>query len=85
MGQQINIESDRAYAAATQLSALTGESLTTAVTLALEERLERERRARDKEGKLARLRELADAVAARMEPGTTSDHSWLYDEDGLPK
>ena len=39
----------------------------------------------DKSARLARLRELADPIAAHMEPGTTSDHSWLYNEIGLPK
>ncbi len=85
MGQQLNIKSDHAYAVANKLSELTGQSLTTVVTLALDQLLERESQSRDKAARLARLRELADQIAARMEPGMTSDHSWLYDENGLPK
>ena len=46
MGSQLNIKSDDAYALASRLSELTGESLTTAVTTALRERLEREERLR---------------------------------------
>lgn len=38
----------------------------------------------DKAARLARLRELAGQITPHMEPGTTSDHSWLYDENGLP-
>ena len=85
MGQQLNIKSDHAYAVASKLSEMTGESLTTVVSVALDERLERESLSRDKAARLARLRELADQIAAHMEPGTTSDHSWLYDENGLPR
>jgi len=86
MGPQLNIKSDHAYAVANKLSAMTGQSLTTVVTMALDQFLERETQSRDKAAaRLARLRELADQIAAHMEPGTTSDHSWLYDENGLPK
>jgi len=85
VGQQLRIDSDRAYEAAIRLSELTGESVADAVTVALEQRLERERKARERETRIAKVRELAREVHAAMEPGTTSDHSWLYDENGLPK
>ncbi len=85
MGRQLRIDSDRAYEAATALSELTGESLAAAVTVALEERLQRERKARDREERIRHVRELAREIHAAMEPGVTSDHSWLYDENGLPK
>ncbi len=85
MGQQLNIKSDDAYALASELSELTGESLTAAVTVALKERLERERRARDKEAKIQRIMAFAKEIKAHVDPSLTSDHAWLYDEDGFPK
>jgi antitoxin VapB len=45
----LNIEDDEAHGLATELAQLTGERLNTAVTLALRERLIRERRRRNKE------------------------------------
>ena len=45
MGSQLNIKSDDAYRLASELAALTGESLTAAVTAALQERLDRKRQA----------------------------------------
>lgn len=85
MGAQLNIKSDDAYRLASELAGLTGESLTAAVTAALRERLERERRERDIETRLARLREITADIRRHMEPGASSDHSWLYDENGLPR
>jgi antitoxin VapB len=87
MGAQLNIKSDDAYRLASQLSALTGESLTAAVTTALQERLERVRKAEDIETRLARIREITADMRARMDkPLPTSNHDWLYDDEtGLPK
>ena len=86
MGTQLNIKSDDAYRLASELASLTGESLTAAVTAALRERLEREQRARDLETRLAKLREItADIRRYLDQPGASSDHSWLYDENGLPR
>ena len=47
---QLNIKNDEAHKLATELAGLTGESLTAAVTLALRERLARERRRRRRVG-----------------------------------
>jgi antitoxin VapB len=82
---QLNIKSDDAYALATELAALTGESLTAAVTEALRERLERERRVREKAEKVERIMALAREIRAHMtEPVSSSDTDALYDEDGFP-
>lgn len=35
--------------------------------------------------KRAAIMEIADRASKRLSPGLTSDHSWLYDENGLPK
>jgi len=86
MGHQLNIKSEDAYRLASELAQLTGESLTAAVTTALRERLEREQAARDRDGRMARVRAItADIRRNLRHPLPTSDHSWLYDEDGLPR
>ena len=85
MGPQLNIKSDDAYRLASELSELTGESLTAAVTAALRERLERERAVRDREMRLETIRRIAADIRSHMkEPLPSSDHSWMYDDDGLP-
>jgi antitoxin VapB len=86
MGTQLNIKSDDAYVLASRLAELTGESLTTAVTTALRERLEREERLRARAARSARLLAIAADIRSHMEgPLPPSDHRWLYDENGLPK
>ncbi len=86
MGTQLNIKSEDAYRLASELSELTGESLTAAVTEAVRERLARERATRGREARLARIRAIAAEIRAGMgTPLPTSDHGWMYDEDGLPK
>jgi antitoxin VapB len=86
MGTQLNIKSDDAYALASRLAELTGESLTTAVTTALRERLEREERLRARAARSARLLAIAADIRSHMaQPLPPSDHRWLYDENGLPK
>jgi antitoxin VapB len=83
MGTQLNIKSDDAYRLASELAELTGENLTAAVTAALRERLERERKARDIDAKVDRMMARAREIRAHMQEPVSSDHSWLYDDDGL--
>ena len=87
MAPQLNIKSEDAYRLASHLSELTGESLTTVVTEALRERLDRQLQARSREQRLQRLRAItADIRAAMGEDLPSSDHGWLYDEQaGLPR
>lgn len=59
---QLNIKSDRADRLVSRLVALTGESKTEAVITALEERLARLERERDRERRIARILDLADRV-----------------------
>lgn len=68
MASQLNIKSEDGYRLATELSALTGESLTLAVTEALRERLEREHRTRDRAAKRARLAALAAEIRGSLRP-----------------
>ena len=71
---------------ASQLAELTGESLTAAVTEAVRERLERQTRARNRDERLNRVREIAADIRKQLrQPLPSSDHSWLYDENGLPR
>ena len=85
MANQLNIKSEDGYRLATALSALTGESLTGAVTEALRERLEREQRVRDRALRLARLQALAAEMRASLRVPEGAVHGWLYDEAGRPK
>lgn len=86
MGAQLNIKSDDAYRLASELAELTGESLTTAVTEALRERLERKRHMTDREERLRKLREITADIRRQLgEPLPGSDHNWLFDDDGLPR
>lgn len=81
LGRQLNIKSEDGYRLATELAALTGESLTLAVTAALRERLEREQHLRDRAQKRARLLALAGEIRANLRPTTAPP---LYDDTGLP-
>jgi antitoxin VapB len=86
MGAQLNIKSEDAYRLASRLSELTGESLTTVVTKALRAELDREERARDRQERLRRLREIAAEIRRHLRhPLPSSNHEWLYDENGLPR
>jgi antitoxin VapB len=82
----MNIKNEEAYRLARQLSKLTGESLTTAVTEAVRERLDRLRRERGVD-RAERLLLIGRDCATRLkEPFRTIDHKdMLYDDRGLPK
>lgn len=82
----LNIKNEEAHQLAQELAALTGESMTTAVTEALRERLERVR-SKGRKGMAARLLAISKDAAPRFkEPWRSIDHGeWLYDERGLPK
>ena len=80
----MNIKNPTVERLAKELAAETGETMTSAIQTALEERLQRLRRERDVAEKKRRVRELLDSLPPPP-PGVTSDHSELYDEYGLPK
>lgn len=83
----LNIKNPEAHELATQLSRITGESLTTTVVKALRERLERERQASSAEPKAERMLAFARRFSAGMKPGChSSGHdAMVYSEDGLPR
>jgi antitoxin VapB len=78
----LNIKSGEAHKLATELAGLTGESLTSAVTLALRERLARERRRADLIA--ARLLKIGSQYAALADTGRSPGQILGYDEHGLP-
>jgi antitoxin VapB len=82
----LNIKNREAHLIAEELSKLTGESMTTEVTVALRERLDRVRQKQGL-GLADRLLAIGRDCAARLkEPFRSADHGdILYDEGGLPR
>ena len=82
----LNIKNDETCRLASDLARLTGETMTGAVTVALRERLEREKRARGAERKLRKMRAIAERCARLLGPGPSAIQHGdvLYDERGLP-
>jgi antitoxin VapB len=81
----LNIKNGETHELVRELAALTGETQTMAVTIAVRERLERVRRL--SEASLAdRLLAVGGDTARRLrEPYRSADHAdLLYDEHGLP-
>ena len=84
----LNIKNEDAHRLAQKLSRLTGETMTTAVTIAIQERLERVQVHAGKRGNLSkRLLTIGRDCARHLTgPVLTEDHGeLLYDEKGLPK
>lgn len=82
----INIKNEATHRLAKKLAALTGESMTAAVTAAIRERLEHVQRAKS-ESRADRLLAIGKRTAAHLrEPFRSADHAeLLYDERGLPR
>lgn len=87
----LNIKSDEAYRLARELSERTGESMTKAVVVALQERLDRvkvDRVKKETEAEfVARIMALTKGCRDEWrEPFLSTDHGdLLYDERGLPR
>ena len=98
MGATLKIDSEEAVRLATELAGLHGESLEAAVMRSLHGALEREGR-RPAEARAAdssesdwaereyqALRAIADDIHRHLDYALpVSDHSWLYDDVGLPR
>jgi antitoxin VapB len=80
----LNIKNGEARKLATELSGLTGGSLTAAVTVALRERLARERRRRRPDLVAARLMKIGSQYAVLPDTGRSPDEILGHDEHGLP-
>ena len=83
----LNIKNDETCQLAGELARLTGDTMTGAITVALRERLERERRARGATRRLREMRAIAERCARLLGPGPSAvEHGdVLYDERGLPR
>ncbi|HKG04712.1 MAG TPA: type II toxin-antitoxin system VapB family antitoxin [Conexibacter sp.] len=81
----LNIKDPVADRLVRELAAETGESITTAVTVAVRERLERIRGLSPAEVRLQAILRISDRAAARRVIDDRTDEEILgYDEDGLP-
>ena len=72
----LNIKNDETCQLASDLAELTGETMTGAITVALRERLERERRRRGLETRARDLRAIAERCAKLMGPGAVGHRAW---------
>ena len=83
----LNIKNEETYQLARELADLTGETMTGAITVALRERLERERHARSVEERVKELHAIGQHCASLLRDGPSAvEHGdFLYDEHGLPK
>lgn len=81
----MNIKNPEAHLLAQELAAATGESLTTAVTVALRERLERVRKRPRRRATVEEILAIGRRMAARVKEKPLDHDTLLYDEYGLPK
>ena len=83
----LNIKNEEACQLAGELARLTGETMTGAITVALRERLDREKRRRDVDARTQELLAIGKRCAKLVGEGASSlEHGdLLYDERGLPK
>ncbi len=83
----LNIKNEETCRLAGELARLTGETMTGAITVALRDRLAREKRLHNADALARELHAIGQRCARLMGPGPSSvDHGdLLYDERGLPK
>ncbi len=81
MGAELRIESEEVVRLAEELAALRHMSVPDAVADALRKQVDRERDVRER---VDRMLALGREIRAHMTEPVSSDHSWLYDENGLP-
>ena len=83
----LNIKNDETCRLAGELAGLTGETMTGAITVALRERLAREKRRRDVDARVQELHAIGQRCAHLVgERASSLEHGdLLYDERGLPK
>lgn len=82
----LNIKNAETCRLADELASLTGETKTGAITAALRERLEREKRSRSVEDRIRELHAIGRRCARLLTDGTAAvaHGDLLYDEHGLP-
>ena len=81
----LNIKNDETCLLARDLARLTGETMTGAITVALRERLAREKRRRDLDARIEELLAIGQRCAESLEAGPSAvEHGdLLYDDRGL--
>ncbi len=84
MGIQFTLDGGEADALIAELVSLTGRPAEELLLEGAKLRLVEARKERKRQEKIAAILRIGDRVSAQMTPGTTSDHSWLYDENGFP-
>jgi antitoxin VapB len=85
LGMALNIKDEQADHLVRELAAETGESITTAVTVAVRERLERVRGSVPSEQRLREIRRIsARSVALTVLDERGAEEILGYDERGLP-
>ncbi len=82
--KHLSIKTDEAHKLATEIARLTGDSLTSVVTVALRECLARERRRQAIDRTAARLMKIGRQFAALADTGHGPDEILGYDDHGLP-
>jgi hypothetical protein len=82
----INVKSGAVESEVRLLANDLGVGLTEAILMAVQAKrqLLAEAKKNDLEARMAKIRELQEVVKAHVGPETTSDHSWIYDENGMP-
>ena len=82
----LNIKNNETCRLADELARLTGETMTGAITVALRERLAREKSHRSAEALARELHVIGQRCASLLGPGpAAAEHGkLLYDEQGLP-
>ena len=83
----LSLKNDETERLARELARQTGESLTLAVTVAIKERLERQEKAKKREGRMEWLAKLTERTAPLLKDLPSSDKigDLLFDkETGLP-
>jgi len=81
----MNIKNEETHRRARELARLVGETMTEAVDRAINERLERVRKARNRGVLAGRLLEIGRQCARLPVLDERSPEEMLYDEKGLPK
>ena len=82
----LNIKNDETCLLARDLARLTGETMTGAITIALRERLAREKRRRDADARIEELLAIRRRSADSLGPGSSAvEHGdLLYDDRACP-
>jgi antitoxin VapB len=83
----LNIKNKEAYDLASELSRLTGRSMTAVVLDALRQQQEQLMREQQKQGRAEELMQIAQRCAAHIkQPAAATHHGdMLYDERGMPQ